>query len=183
MDFCKAAEIPCEPIHVGKYFKKNLVEDAFLTDEVSMDSAQISEHFLAMIEKNKNVDIIYNSRIVSVDNKNGNYYLKLNDREIHSPFVLNSTYASVNQVLKLFNFSLFKVKYELAEIALCNVSTNIKDTGITVMDGPFFSVMPFGNSDLHSITAVDYTPHKSSRNNLPNFDFSALYNGTSIVRN
>ena len=169
-DFCKASEIPCEPIHVSKYFKKNVVEAAFLTEEVSMDSLEISKYFLSIIEKNKNVDIIYNSRITSVDNKNGDYYLKLYDKEIHSPFVLNSTYASVNQILNLFNFSLFKVKYELAEIALCNVSTEIKDTGITIMDGPFFSVMPFGKSDLHSLSAVDYTPHKSSHDNLPNFD-------------
>ena len=27
------------------------------------------------------------------------------------------------------------------------------------MDGPFFSIMPFGETGLHSLTSVTFTPH------------------------
>ena len=42
--------------------------------------------------------------------------------------------------------------------------------GFTVMDGPFFSIMPFGKTGLHSLTAVSFTPHMTSYEKLPNFN-------------
>ena len=48
------------------------------------------------------------------------------------------------------------------EIILCTVDERLKNTGITVMDGPFFSLMPFGQTGLHSLTSVTFTPHETS---------------------
>ena len=77
---------------------------------------------------------------------------------------------STNQVLHLAGFPLFDVKYELCEIILCEVSENLKNIGITIMDGPFFSLIPFGDTGYHALSSVLYTPHKSVYNNLPIFD-------------
>jgi hypothetical protein len=35
----------------------------------------------------------------------------------------------------------------------------LTDLGITVMDGPFFSMMPFPSRELHTLSHVRYTPH------------------------
>ena len=64
----------------------------------------------------------------------------------------------------------FKIKYELCEIILCSVSEELRDVGITVMDGPFFSIMPFGKTGYHSLTSVTFTPHKTSYDNVPTFE-------------
>ena len=37
----------------------------------------------------------------------------------------------------------------------------LKDVGVTVMDGPFFSMMPFPARGLHALSHVRYTPHFS----------------------
>lgn len=37
------------------------------------------------------------------------------------------------------------------------------------MDGPFFSIMPFGKTGLHSLTSVTFTPHVTSYEELPTF--------------
>ena len=37
------------------------------------------------------------------------------------------------------------------------------------MDGPFFSIMPFGKTGYHSLTSVTFTPHKTSYESLPTF--------------
>lgn len=58
-----------------------------------------------------------------------------------APFVLNATYASVNQVIDKvegIKKEFFPIKYELCEIILCEPSDVLRGTGITVMDGPFF---------------------------------------------
>ena len=87
-----------------------------------------------------------------------------------SGFVLNATYASVNQINAKAGFEPFKIKYELCEIILCSVSDALKNVGITVMDGPFFSIMPFGKTEYHSLTAVTFTPHVTSHNDFPTFE-------------
>lgn len=63
----------------------------------------------------------------------------------------------------------FKIKYELCEIILCRVNDKLNKVGITVMDGPFFSIMPFGRTGYHSLTSVTFTPHVTSFESLPNF--------------
>ena len=59
---------------------------------------------------------------------------------------MNATYAGTNQILDMVGFSKFNIKYELCEIILCDVNDKLRDVGFTVMDGPFFSIMPFGKT-------------------------------------
>lgn len=84
--------------------------------------------------------------------------------------MLNATYASTNQISRMLGYEPFKIKYELCEIILCNVNEKLKNVGITVMDGPFFSIMPFGKTGYHSLTAVTFTPHITSYEAVPTFD-------------
>ncbi|MEG2770101.1 MAG: amino acid oxidase, partial [Oscillospiraceae bacterium] len=49
--------------------------------------------------------------------------------------------------------------------------------GITVMDGPFFSLMPFGKTGQHSLTSVAFTPHVTSYDRLPTFPCQAQSGG------
>ncbi len=169
--FCKAAHIPCTPINYNRYFKPNVVDSVFLTQESSLDAQKICDYFISELEKCKNVSIIYNAKIKSVEQNSNKYELKLeNDKKVLSDFIINTTYASVNQILDLFGFEKFKIKYEIAEICLCNVTENILHAGLTVMDGPFFSVIPFGLSGYHSLSAVHFTPHKINYDALPTFN-------------
>ena len=70
---------------------------------------------------------------------------------------------------KAFPDESFAIKYELCEIILCDVDDNLRNTGLTVMDGPFFSIMPFGLTGKHSLTSVTFTPHVTSYDELPTF--------------
>ena len=85
-------------------------------------------------------------------------------------YVLNTTYASVNQIHALLGFPSLPIKYELCELIICKVGPKLKDVGITVMDGPFFSIMPFGKTGYHSLTSVTFTPHVASFEELPTFE-------------
>ena len=86
-----------------------------------------------------------------------------------SGFILNASYAGTNQILEMVGFEKFDVKYELCEIILCEVNDKLKDIGFTVMDGPFFSIMPFGKTNFHSLTSVTFTPHTTSYESVPTF--------------
>ena len=170
--FCKDSDIPCVSIEPTTYFKEGMCDGTFETLEYTYDWQILRDGLLADIEKlGDKVTIRYDSFITAIE-KDGEYYkVTLKDNtEFFTPFLLNSTYASVNQINTLAGFETFPIKYELCEIILCTVNSKLKDVGITVMDGPFFSIMPFGKTGLHSLTSVTFTPHVTCYDKLPKFD-------------
>ena len=53
------------------------------------------------------------------------------------------------------------LKHELAEVALVEPPPELARLAVTVMDGPFFSSMPYPAEKLYSLAHVRYTPHFS----------------------
>lgn len=167
--FCRNANIPYQEVFLDSVLNYETIEKAYETEEYSFDAEKIRDHFLSLLAKNKNVQIFYNTHPVSTK-KDQLYHLVLNDGTVlESGYVINTTYAHTNQVIDLFGFEPLKIKYELCEVVLCKVSDNLKELGITVMDGPFFSLMPFGLTGHHSLTAVEFTPHKDSHERITPF--------------
>lgn len=177
--FCNDAKIPCKPVNTAEYFKSGLCEGAFLTRECTYDAKILMGDLLSKVQAMPNVTLQFNARIQQVKVNNNNYELLFNEDQIAATgFVLNSSYASVNQLINRFGFEKINIKYELCEVILCKVSDDLKETGITVMDGPFFSLMPFGKTGLHSLTSVAHTPHQTSNAPLPLFDCQIKSQGT-----
>lgn len=169
--FCKNVGIPCEEIPNNKYFKPNMCEGTFITKEYTYDSQILKKYFLAELEKYPNVKIKYNADIDTIKKMNDYYEIILKNKEAYeTKFILNCAYAGTNEILDKLGFEKLKLKYELCEIILCEVDEKLKNTGITVMDGPFFSIMPFGKTGYHSLTSVTFTPHSTSYDDLPEFD-------------
>lgn len=170
-EFCKAADIPCEELHPGNYFKEGLCDGAFRTREYTYDAVILRDYFLSELAGySKSVELKLEEVIVEIGRDGDDYVIRTQSgSEYRSGFVLNATYASANQIAGMAGFDKFKIKYELCEIILCNVNERMKNIGFTVMDGPFFSIMPFGKTGLHSLTSVTFTPHTTSTNDFPVF--------------
>lgn len=170
-EFCKAANIPCEELYPGNYFKEGMCDGVFRTREYTYDAMILKNYLLDEISKfSSMVEIKYEVNITNI-NKDIDAYI-INTKEgisYKSAFVLNATYAGTNQILDMVGFDKFGIKYELCEIILCNVNEKLKNIGFTVMDGPFFSIMPFGKTGYHSLTSVTFTPHTTSYEEVPTF--------------
>src|SRR4029079_15586682 len=85
----------------------------------------------------------------------------LGPQEILAGQVFNATYARLNRVLALSGLPVIPLRHELAELAPVEVPEPLRSLGVTVMCGPFFSVMPFPPRALHTLTPVGYTPHEA----------------------
>jgi UDP-galactopyranose mutase len=169
--FCKATEIPCEEVNVEKYFKKGVCDGAFLTKEYTYDAKILKDYFVDTLSQYSNVKIKYDVRIKKIEKRALVYEIFLDNDEVFSTgFLVNATYGSTNQILNYLGEETFKIKYELCEIIVCKPKERLKNLGITVMDGPFFSIMPFGKTGYHSLTSVTFTPHVSSFESLPVFE-------------
>ena len=174
--FCKSADIPCMDLPVEQYFRPGLCDGAFLTKEYTYDAHILRDYLLQEIGKLPNVTLLFGREITRIVKKSDCYEVYANhentEEPYSAPFVLNATYASVNQVLRRVEgveTQDFGLKYELCEIILCQVDEKLKNVGLTVMDGPFFSIMPFGKTGYHSLTSVTFTPHKTSYDATPQF--------------
>lgn len=167
--FCTNANIRCDEVAPEKYFKDGMCDGAFLTTEYTYDAQILKEYFLKEIAKYDNVVIKYNVIIDAIEENNKLYEIKAKEETYVSGYILNATYSSVNQILNKLGFEQFKIKYELCEIILCKVSEKFQKVGFTIMDGPFFSIMPFGKTGYHSLTSVAFTPHMVCHKNLPSF--------------
>ncbi len=179
--FCEAAHIRCDEVAPSRYFKKGCCDGAFLTEEYTYDAQILKDYFIEELKKYPDVTILYRSHITHIEKLSQTYQLHVehegNEQVFETPFVLNATYASVNQIQQMLGYEMFKIKYELCEIILCNVNQNLHGTGLTVMDGPFFSIMPFGKTNYHSLTAVTFTPHIACKEYLPRFECQNRSNG------
>ena len=123
-------------------FKEGMCDGAFLTEEYTYDAKILGAYYQETLNKRKNVNFIYEARIKEIIKDTSGFIVILEDgRELEASFILNATYASVNQILdkvKNIQTDKFKIKYELCEIILCEPSEKLKSTGITVMDVLFF---------------------------------------------
>ena len=168
--FCEAAKIPCEELHPERFFKEGMCDGAFLTREYTYDAEILKEYFLENLKKYSNVEIQYGVKISAIEKLQDCYSLRMEDGQVYQTgFLLNATYASTNQILDMVGYEKFGIKYELCEIILCDVDERLREFGFTVMDGPFFSIMPFGKTGLHSLTSVTFTPHTTSYDAVPTF--------------
>lgn len=170
-EFCRAANIPCEELCPENYFKEEMCDGVFRTREYTYDAMILKDYFLNELAKYPNsVEIKYGVNIKSIDKLQDAYIIDADDgTSYQSEFVLNATYAGTNQILDMLGFEKFRIKYELCEIILCDVNEKLKNIGFTVMDGPFFSIMPFGKTGVHSLTSVTFTPHTTSYEGVPTF--------------
>lgn len=176
-EFCRAAGIPCEELNPDNYFKDGMCDGVFLTREYTYDAMILRDYLLDELKDFK-ITIDYGVEITGIDKTDDSYViLTSGNGSYESSYVLNATYAGVNQILEMAGYDKFKIKYELCEIILCEVNDKLKDKGFTVMDGPFFSIMPFGKTGYHSLTSVTFTPHSTCYDMLPFFPCQNESNG------
>ncbi len=182
--FCEAADIPCEELPAGRFFKEGMCDGVFLTREYTYDAMILRDHFVEKLEAlGRLVTMRFSAFTERIERMQDEYVLYVREagedhlQRYRSGFVLNATYASTNQILELLGYEQFGIKYELCEIILCEVNDRLREYGFTVMDGPFFSIMPFGKTGLHSLTSVTFTPHATSYDAVPQFACQADSDG------
>lgn len=148
-------------------FEPELIEDVFMVEEYAFDASMLA--CLAEKELNESgVQIQCQSQATAISRFSTKELVVTVQREacktieaINCRYIFNCTYSGLNQFKGDSVRTQTRLKHEITEIALMQVPNMIQDIGVTVMDGPFFSMMPFPARNLHTLTHVRYTPHLS----------------------
>lgn len=140
-------------------FAPDMIEQAFACDEFAFDWSVLARHMGDRLDA-LGIEIRLSTKAESLELRDTGAVLHLSGGQaLSARTVFNVTYAQTNALLASAGLPQAAVKHELAEIALVEVPPELAAYGLTVMDGPFFSCMPYPSERLHSLTHVRYTPH------------------------
>ncbi|WP_454670033.1 FAD-dependent oxidoreductase [Achromobacter kerstersii] len=166
--FCREIGAQIEPAHPSQrsLFETRLIEEVFAVEEYAFDATKLARWAdLELAESG--VQVRLSTRAVSIfraDQQRLSILLRDEDgieNTVHSRLVFNCTYSGLNQIGGDFPCTRTGIKQEITEMALMRPPLELEGLGITVMDGPFFSFMPFPAQGLHTLSHVRYTPHCS----------------------
>ncbi|MGQ0286879.1 FAD-dependent oxidoreductase [Pasteurellaceae bacterium 22721_9_1] len=167
--FCKeiGAEIEKTDQKVTALFNTRLIEESFLVKEYAFDSTILEQWALESLAAEP-ISVMYKHKVKEINKQANGLEVVMENQlgqceKIVAKYVFNCTYSGLNQYGGDFSQTGLqtKLKHEITEMALMEMPTSLKNIGITVMDGPFFSAMPFPARNLHSLSHVRYTPHFS----------------------
>jgi glycine/D-amino acid oxidase-like deaminating enzyme len=164
--FCKriGAEIEAAPANVKKLFNDDLIEDVFKVREYAFDSLKLRKIIHQQLDE-AGVEYRFQTEAESIQSDGDDIILTLQDlasgstSQVRTPRLFNCAYSHINKLNHNSNLPFSPLKHELTEMALVEVPDELQNVGITVMDGPFFSIMPFPPRGLHTLSHVRYTPH------------------------
>ncbi len=173
--FCNFINIPCERIKTHPLFNFERIEALYKTMEYSFDPILIANYYRQQLEAETRVTTFLQTAVIHAAAGNNCWELRLQHTagkeiiRVSADQAINATYAGSNAVNALFGVEDIPLMHEISEMAFLT-SPQLSNIGLTVMDGPFGSLMPYGLSGLLSLSSVIYTHHKVSYANLPAFD-------------
>ena len=131
--FCAAAKIRCDDVAPERYFNNGMCDGAFLTTEYTYDAQVLKNWFLEQLAKLPNVQVLYSHKPDKIEKAGSVWRVTAGDTTVEAPFILNATYAGVNDIHAMLGLP------------------------------------PFGQTGLHSLTSVTFTPHETSYDAVATF--------------
>ena len=177
--FCAYLSIPCRPIATHPLFNFNRIEALYATEEATFDPVLLGMYYREKVSTHPGIQVFTGTQVKEAQVDGAQWNVTVQQRQpdlmavssfqLSSETVINATYAASSAVNRIFQVPELDLTHEISEIAFVS-SKAFDNKGLTVMDGPFGSIMPYGKSGLLSLSSVAYTHHKISYQNLPHFD-------------
>lgn len=164
--FCEKIGIPAnDPSNeIADLFEPHMVERTFKVREYAFDSRKLRSELLRRVGQYADITIRIKEkveRVESSDRHSGSLTVHSASDRYYAAKVFNCTYAQINSLHRASGLELMKFKHQVTEMCLVELPETLKNFSVTVMDGPFFSIMPFPSRGLYTLSHVRYTPHTS----------------------
>ncbi len=159
--FCRRIEAPCRRADDAwrGLFEPSLVADVFEVDEAVLDVAALAD---AVAERlvDAGVDVRLGVEAAAVRLSADGVEVDLQPGgSLQARSAVNATYWRLNEFGA--GSAPAALQHEWAEMSLCRPPAGLRDVAVTVVDGPFFSLLPFhaAGPGVSTLSHVRYTPH------------------------
>jgi len=102
------------------------------------------------------VEIKYGLRAKTISRYNGLFEIGFDSfGSIFAKVVINASYADINNLTGQLNYPVEERLYEYTAVAI--IELDIPKLGITIMDGPFMTLLPYGKSGDYLLYCVEHS--------------------------
>ncbi|HXD93774.1 MAG TPA: FAD-dependent oxidoreductase [Bacteroidia bacterium] len=145
-DFCISLNLPLtEAWPQDGILNRDLLENCWLTPEPIFDFEKLKQLITYRLLKCKNVKIFRNTKVTSLKETTGDKEVTLSNYiKISCQFIINATYSGLSDLLVQFGRDAIKAKFQLCVMPILEIKKTVNPFGVTIMDGPFCSLMPKG---------------------------------------
>ena len=178
--FCREIGAPYRPLgsNRARLFDTALIEEAYEVQELAFDARALARHLSARLDDEK-IEVRTSTAAQIVSLGRDEVEVALGTQRVAAGYVVNCTYANLDGIGVPIATG---IKRELTELALIEPPRDLAGIGVTVMDGPFFSTMPFPAARCHSLSHVRYTPHEAWTGSPPTEIAPAKCNAPYMLR-
>lgn len=168
--FCAriGASVERAPKHVAALFHPGRVENSYVVHEPALDARILRDLVMQKIEDVGGIEIGTSDAVEGIAGLPDRHVLiHAASGDYRAERVVGSTYSQSNVLHRASGLDPIPLQHEVSEMALVTVPEVLRHAGITVMDGPFFSLMPFPSRGLHTLSHVRFTPQYRWRDSGP----------------
>lgn len=141
------------------WLNRDAVDVCVFTREPIYDIYKLKSLAKEMLAKSDSTKLRLSSKVIGAkfDDMTGQKILTIlhNGRQIDEVFdyVINATYANQNLLKNWLGFPSLEIEFRLKEVPIVKLPTNRRQA-ITIMDGPFVTIVPIGNTGLYTFGDV-----------------------------
>ncbi|BDW96812.1 hypothetical protein MACH10_24970 [Thalassospira tepidiphila] len=160
-DFCERASLPFRELNLSEFGEAvQNVEGGVLTDEVIYDSKLLRAAVLRELLQN-DVEVGCGMNADVVKETSSGFEVLCGTERLNARAIVNCTYANFSSFNKTLGLPVKKLQYELTVVPVVRWRKGKPPIGVTVMDGSFFTVLPFGKSGNYLLYHVKHTVHQT----------------------
>jgi hypothetical protein len=152
--FCKELGIPFKNINSKDLpIRLEGVGSGISCDEVVYDCEILRDIVKESIKYN-NINISLKSRVDEIGKIDNLFTLKTTSgEEVDADVVINATYGASNYLTEQLGILVPERQYEYTVVPI--IELDIDRIGVTIMDGPFLTILPFGTTNKFLLYHVD----------------------------
>ena len=171
--FCDILGLSYSVIDLNRFDKKiNGCNLGISCQETILDSAILRNMIISKLENNGNVKLSCNTEVVAIKKNSHHYELSfLSEAQSKQSFdaVVNCSYANINSLTMQLGYEVPDSQYEYTVVPI--IDLDISPIAITIMDGPFMTVFPYGNTKQFLLYHVIYSVIETKINKILNRDW------------
>ena len=140
--------------------------------ETILDSDILRNILRSKIINNKRLTLSCNTEVAAIKKSSHQYELSfLSETQPKQSFdaVVNCSYANINRLTEQLGYEVHEEQYEYTVVPI--ISLDLPPTSITIMDGPFMTLFPYGKTTKFLLYHVDYSVIKTEITKMLNRDW------------
>ncbi len=156
----------CEPAsrRHAALFDPSRIEAVFRVEEFAFDAVVLAEEMRDDLDR-AGIDVFLRTEAAGATRDDEGWQIRLSGEGrpadlLSADRLVECTYGRTG-ILPGLPASLHPIRFEICEVCLVTPPPILRGVGVTIMDGPFFSCMPYPSAGLHTLTHVRWTPRRA----------------------